>query len=189
MKKMTFTIIATVLFTIINCSTPNKKETAIKESIKASAFGQDLGYKSVSTEEITKISYNDIFNVFLAVTGAENNSIDSLLIFTKNAQDIQKKEYNTEMYHYFGFLINRLNMVKNAEDKKAVVYSVYKHKYTIINPMFDNAKVPVTHYYFFDGNDKLICYLDETDFKEFVRGNIKHKYHPYEMMIYSETQN
>lgn len=181
MKKL---ILLLVLVAQLSCGVKDKKQDQIKADVIENAFGEDLSYKVVATEKVKDVTYKDIYEVVLVNLETENESIDTLLTKMKKVQNYQKEKDNVELYHYFGLLIERLELVKAQPEQDAIAYTVYKHNYTIVNPMFNNALVKITKYYFFDAQDNLLYSVDEDVFKENKKINIQHSAQPFEAMIY-----
>ncbi len=175
MKKQILLFVLTLA--LVACETPkntDKKAIIIKEQIQENAFGQDIGYKPISTEKIADVSYQDVFDVYLQKIKSEVKPIDTIIFYTNKAKEIQREENNAELFHFFDYYLKLLNEYKNVKDKKSTTYSVYKHDYSIINPMFNDTKVNVTNYYFFTPKDSLIGYISDDDFKEYKQEFIQH---------------
>lgn len=175
MKKLLLFVIAAAF---LNCGEKDVKAEAIKSIIIQNGFGEEMNYEPISTSLISNVSHQDIVDVYLSEMRAEKVSIDTLILNTKAARDIQKQEYNTELYHIFDYYLSRLNDYKLANDPKSISFSVYKHSYNFINPMFNDAKVNVTNFYFFTPDDILIGYMSDTDFKDYNAAYIQHKMQP-----------
>lgn len=186
MKKILLLITAFIIF---SCAEKDKKIQQIEKLVEENAMGNDLNYEPISMTKVETVSYQDMLDVFVNYVGAENTDIERMIEVVNNAIENTRSSNDVETYNYMKFAKDRLEKYKNANDKNATAYTIYKHKYSINNPLLDGKLINITNYYFFSNEDKLIAYVDESDFKEMKRTQIKHEKMPYEVMLYKKQIN
>lgn len=179
MKKSLFLLTA---FVLLSCGNKDKKTQQIEESVTENAMGNDLNYKPISTEKIVEVTYQDIVDVFYAQF--KTKPIEVWIKDLRESKEKNRKEGDHVGYNFMNYYLNRFLDYQKQKDKNAIAYTVYKHTYSIKNPLLEDAHIRVTNYYFFDNEEKLIANISEDEFKSIKRKQIKHKKAPYEAMLY-----
>jgi hypothetical protein len=184
MKKLLLLTLITIVF--ISCSEKNPISDQIEQEINENAMGADLDYKPIETVKVDEVHYQDfleIFKIQADIEGSEE-SIDTILVKVERGMESLKKQNKADTFNYMKFQKKRLQQYKNANNKNDVAYTIYHHKYSIINPMFNDVKVEVNNYYFFDNKQKLMFSIDDSEFKEIKNDYIQHDKIAYEYMLF-----
>ncbi|HCY81522.1 MAG TPA: hypothetical protein DHV22_07960 [Xanthomarina gelatinilytica] len=179
-----FSLIALLNF---SCAEKDQKLQQIEASVIENAMGNDLSYDPIDTKEVSKITYKDYFDVVKTMLDTDEN-IDKTIERVQYIVDKARNENDGNTYHVWNFNLEGLKKYKSATDKNSTDVKVYEHSYSIINPMFDNQKVTVVNYYFFDSSDKLLGKVSESEMKDFKKDFVKSDKMPYMVAYYESLQ-
>lgn len=183
-KLLLVTLLATI---VLGCSKKDIKLEQIEASVIENAMGNDLNYTPIEIKEVTKITYNDYFDMVKTMLNTDED-IDKTVDRVQYIVDKARDENDGNTFHVWNFNLEGLNKYKSASDKNSTDVKVYEHTYSIINPMFDNQKVTVVNYYFFDSSDKLLGKVSETDMKDFKKEFVMSDKLPYMVAYYESIQ-
>lgn len=169
MKKV---LLLAILAVAISCSKKNTIGDQIEASVVENAFGENLGYSPISTNEVMSLTYGD-FIAYLKTSFNTNESPDELKKRIDYIIESARQSDDGNTYHVFNFMKEGLMKFDSVGEPDSVYFKLYKHNYSIINPMFNNAKVNVTGYYFFDSQNNLMARASEDEYKEAKLNYIK----------------
>jgi hypothetical protein len=172
MRKI-FILILPLLLSI-SCK-KNQKDIiheAIKRNISENALGIDIKYKSISLDSAFSVTNKVMLDVVPIIFGIKNfnNTEASRRAFLNTLDDTAKEEGNSVA----GFYYTRYKSLMSL-DPDEINYSVWKHIYSIKNPLFNNTDLTITNYYLFDKENKLIGHVEDKDYIKFSATFV----HPY----------
>lgn len=185
-KRTTCLIVITILLFNTSCNTVvDVKIDQIENNIKQNAAGMDISYKPLQTDTLAIVDVKTSlknYSTILKIDGNQQSLKNSLQEIDKIILEAQD-ENDADIYHLWSFRKLRLASLL-SKDSNQIDYKVIKHKYSIKNPLLNDAIIIVTNFYFFDGSNKLIGKVSDMDMNTYAKQFFRFDYEKYEVALF-----